>query len=717
MEGDRCYLALEAIRQTVGGNMTLWKGRPELLWLRYLWATREKDYNRARYSRLDQAEVRETLAYTRHTLEALVAAPGDWTPEERDIAALVLSWAEAAKGGMPREREAWQRAGISLVDHANGSAELYFQSLAGPPGPEEAAVSLLIRMHGAVGQYLQGEISPESGTLPFTAPGELSQLEALCQGAGFPFSRFCRVLALVSRCVLAGVSPSLAEQHREVCRTIARGGLLPPLSPGERALRLCGGKGAVLLSSRAEELLQGRDLWYADGVLRAMGPVRGGAFLDVLAASLPREEPVRACSRAPGMPAASEWALRERTVAALSLWRPGRMLSLKSLQDRLYFYSSAGERRTDHCILAMAERAGETGVFRPTSHLDFSFSRSGEGAELALETALTPTGEAIDRFYQTLVEADITHNRAILAVFDLLGYRPDIFARVGNEDQYLESMNRAADDKRRLLAFLRDGDRVLDVGPGGGVLLDLVAGEYPHCTLAGVDVSAEVCQRLSQRVQAEGLPWQVIHRDFLALRPEEAGQFDAILFCSIIHEIFSYGEYQGRRFNKAVIPRIIENAVGLLRPGGRIIIRDGVASAENPMVRLRFLDPQLEELARDYLRQFRGFPLQAQLPGELGEEHRYRMPQNSAMELLYTITWGKEALPFEVEEWYGYYTLADWRALGEGLPGVRLVYSTQYLQPGYPEHLAGRVELSGDTGEPVPFPDSNLIVVFEKEET
>ena len=89
MEGDRCYLALEAIRQTVGGNMTLWKGRPELLWLRYLWATREKDYNRARYSRLDQAEVRETLAYTRHTLEALVAAPGDWTPEERDRKSVV----------------------------------------------------------------------------------------------------------------------------------------------------------------------------------------------------------------------------------------------------------------------------------------------------------------------------------------------------------------------------------------------------------------------------------------------------------------------------------------------------------------------------------------------------------------------------------------------------------------------------------------------------
>ncbi len=700
MKGDRCRQALEAIRRVEAGDMRLWKDRPDLLWLRYLWATRNNDYNRARYLRLDQVEGRETLAYTRRTLEALEAAPGDWTGEERDAAALVLSWAEAAKGGMPREREDWAARGVSLVDHAGGSAELYLRSLAGPPGGEEAAVSALIRMHGAAGQYLQGEISPESGTLPLTSPRERDLLLRLCREAGVPFSRFCRTLALVSWCVLAGVSPGLAEQHRGTIQAIANGELLPPLSPGERALRLCGGKGPLLLSRRAEDLLQSRDLWYADGVLRAMGPIRGGAFLDALAASIPPEGPAG-----------------ERDFPALPDWRPGRTLSLKSLQDRLYFYSrvppAMGERRVDHCVLAMAERAGETGRLCPTEHLAFSLIPAGE--EIALETTLSPVGEAIDQFYQTLVEADITHNQAILAVFDRLGYRPDIFARVGNEDQYLGHMNSAADDKRKLLAFLRDGDRVLDVGPGGGVLLDLIAGAYPRCSLAGVDVSAEVCQRLSQRVKAEGLPWRVIHSDFLDLSREEAGPLDAILFCSIIHEIFSYGEYEGRRFNKKVIPKILETAAGLLEPGGRIVIRDGVASGENPVVAVRFLDEGLEALARDYLREFRGFPLRARTPEETGEAGLYRMPKNSAMELLYTITWGKESLPFEVEEWYGYYTREDWEALEGRVPGLRLRYYTQYLQAGYPEHLAGRVELAGEDGEALPFPDSNMIVVFEKE--
>ena len=244
--------------------------------------------------------------------------------------------------------------------------------------------------------------------------------------------------------------------------------------------------------------------------------------------------------------------------------------------------------------------------------------------------------------------------------------------------------------------------------------MDLIARHYPNCLLAGADVSAEVCLRLSQRVKAEGLPWQVIHADFLDLRREETGRFDVILFCSIIHEIFSYGEYQGRRFNKAVIPKILETAAELLEPGGRIVIRDGVASEENPMVTVGFLDEELEDLARDYLRQFRGFPLEAQTPEETGQAHLYRMPKNSAMELLYTVTWGREALPFEVEEWYGYYTRADWEALEKQLPGLALRYYSQYLQPGYPEHLAGRVELTGEDGEALPFPDSNMIVVFEK---
>ena len=144
-----------------------------------------------------------------------------------------------------------------------------------------------------------------------SSPEGLAELESLCQKSGYPFSRFCRELALVSQCVLAGVSPQLAEHYCNALGALAAGQQLPTLSPARRAERLCGGP--VRLSPQAEELLQRRDLWYADGVLRAMGTLRGPAFLDALAASLPLEEPP----------------VRFPAETFLS-WHPGPMLSLKS---------------------------------------------------------------------------------------------------------------------------------------------------------------------------------------------------------------------------------------------------------------------------------------------------------------------------------------------------------------------------------------------------
>ena len=103
MRKDRCRQALEAIGRAEGGDMGVWKGRPDLLWLRYLYATRQNDYNRARYSHLAGIDSRESLQYTRRTLEHLDCAAGNWTEEERNTAALVLCWAEAAKGGRSEE--------------------------------------------------------------------------------------------------------------------------------------------------------------------------------------------------------------------------------------------------------------------------------------------------------------------------------------------------------------------------------------------------------------------------------------------------------------------------------------------------------------------------------------------------------------------------------------------------------------------------------------
>ena len=74
-----------------------------------------------------------------------------------------------------------------------------------------------------------------------------------------------------------------------------------------------------------------------------------------------------------------------------------------------------------------------------------------------------------------------------------------------------------------------------------------------------------------------------------------------------------------------------------------------------------------------------------------------------------------------MEEWYGYYAEKEWRALADRLsapggPGLRLRQFTQYLQPGYVQHLEGKVVLTAPDGSPLPFPNSNMVAVFQKED-
>ncbi|MBE0342515.1 hypothetical protein E4V51_17260, partial [Paenibacillus sp. 28ISP30-2] len=40
--------------------------------------------------------------------------------------------------------------------------------------------------------------------------------------------------------------------------------------------------------------------------------------------------------------------------------------------------------------------------------------------------------------------------------------------------------------------------------------------------------------------------------------------------------------------------------------------------------------------------------------------------------------------------------------------------SRHYLQGGYAEALAGRIEFTDEQGEPVPLPDSTCLIVIEK---
>jgi SAM-dependent methyltransferase len=193
-----------------------------------------------------------------------------------------------------------------------------------------------------------------------------------------------------------------------------------------------------------------------------------------------------------------------------------------------------------------------------------------------------------------------------------------------------------------------------------------------------------------------------------------AAPVDSVVFCSILHEVYSYGE---PRFSLASVERVIRAAFAQLAPGGRLVIRDGVRPPPGRR-RLRLIGPDARATLALYVAQFEGRRIEVD---ELADG-RVELSTADAMEFLYTYTWGPASFPYEVRELYGILTYDDYVAhlvawcggggaarVVELPPGIR-----SYLQPGYRDHLAGKIELTDEHDRPIELPDSNCLIAIEK---
>ncbi|MBZ5797821.1 methyltransferase domain-containing protein, partial [Burkholderia contaminans] len=80
-----------------------------------------------------------------------------------------------------------------------------------------------------------------------------------------------------------------------------------------------------------------------------------------------------------------------------------------------------------------------------------------------------------------------------------------------------------------------------------------------------------------RKKQLEHRRWDVIKGDALRLEEfVETESMDTVIFSSILHELYSYIERDGKRFNSHTVEAALQSAYRVLAPGGRIIIRDGI---------------------------------------------------------------------------------------------------------------------------------------------
>ena len=640
-------------------------------------------------------------------------------------------------------RAAWQAQGLALDVHNEAAAAILRHADRARRWPLADVLGKLaiawVEAHGLAGQHVRGEgplamFAPLVGTLRDLAPA-LGRTLGVAPGAAVALA--LDALHVLDACDTAAVREGLLDdallgrlagvrdQLAAVCRSggwsqpqRALAELAPPVDGAAgraalatrlralRAARQAAGEPAAAVDTAVEALgdaelavlapaLATCQLWYCEAATSGLSPA---AQLGVLAAAA-------GAARAIGVDTRRPWhAQLFPLVARLSGTSPAVRYRLRLVEAAL---AAAPIRE----LLLGPGRPGPLG---PLGTLSARLAHPTDPDAIVVDYLETDESTALVTLlalYETRSQA--TFHTMLKALCDLYGLRKDDFDRVANEAGYLAAMNAARSDKQRMIELVRPG-RIVEIGPGGGVVLDLLARRFPTSEVIGVDLSREVVDALAQRGHAAGARWRVVHGAAEQLGALVAGPIDSVVLCSILHEVYSYGE---PHFALASVEGVIRAAFAQLAPAGRIVIRDGVMPPPGRR-RLRLIAPDARPTLALYVAQFEGRRIDVR---ELGDD-RVELSTADAMEFLYTYTWGPASFPYEVRELYGILTYDDYVAhlvawcggaaaarVVDLPPGLR-----SYLQPGYRDNLAGKVELTDEHDRPVALPDSNCLIVIEK---
>ncbi|HEY5923401.1 MAG TPA: methyltransferase [Kofleriaceae bacterium] len=668
---------------------------------------------------------------------------------------------DIAKTANETLRGAWVRLGIALDVHNEAAAAILRNSDQArtpaapsswglPPQLQKLAIAW-VEAHGLAGQHVRGEgpmmmFAPLVAALRELAPA----LGRLLGGIDAPHATALALdgLHVLNACDTAAVREGLLDDAllgklarvRDQLTVVAAqapftdpyaalAALAPALDRKRladrlrslRAGRQQAGEPAAAVDAAVAALsnqdiaalapLQTCQLWYCESATSGLSPA---AQLRVLAAAIGAAKQI-------GVDIARPWHAQLRPLIA-----------------RLHGESAAVRYRLRLVEAALAQRpiaellAGSANL-GPLGTLSMKLASATDPDAVVIDYIDTAESAALVTLlglYET--RSQVAFHQMLKALCDLYGLRKDELDRVNNEAAYLASMNAAKTDKERMLEYVRPGKprvtdrsgpayepgRIVEIGPGGGVVLDLLEAKFPDAEIIGVDLSQEAIAALEARARAGNRKWRVV-LGAAEILPELVGaqSVDTVVFCSILHEVYSYTEREGEKFRLESVRDVIRAAWTTLKPGGRIVIRDGVMPPAGTR-RIRFLAPDARPTFDLYVAQFEGRRIAFR---ELAAD-RVELSAADAMEFLYTYTWGPASFPYEVRELYGILPYDDYvSALVEwvgGPDGAKVIdipaHLRSYLQPGYREHLVGKIELTDDHDRPADLPDSNCLIVIER---
>lgn len=686
--------ALTSIAQYRSGNLLVLKNER---WLLYLVLTDQHRVNPERLKSMVQAKenyVLETVSRQLRLLNDL-----NLPDESKSILEEAIKWSEVAKGGLPHQRKQWIKSGYNLFVHNIGSAQIY-QEECGQHGNFSRIVWTLIATHGLIGQTIRGEVnfSQNRPLYDLIAAGEVKK-EVLSA-----------MLRAFNYCIIAAVDENLWESIKAAvfekidCVVNGRFDCELPVRERLQALRSSSIQAGEnfenacvkfaqnpLVVQKLTALFQQCDLWYVEASLYDF------SFEEFIKVFL-------LAGRSTAGRKVSHLSF-ERVMAGLYYDRNGKkhinLYKKRMIEKYLAAYSVEDILNgADHESPHICHKIETVPQLDDTAFFAFEFS---------------PAGERLIEFCMEAEKSGVLYEKAIIMLYDLFGLRKDAYDRFYEEEDYLKTMNQSISGKLVLLDYLT-GESILDIGPGGGALMDLIEKQNPQAKVTGIDIAENVIRALQQKKQREKKKWNVIQGDAFHLSSVlKPGDADTIIFCSIIHELFSYIETDGRKFNRATIAGALKSAFDVLSPGGRILIRDGIMTEPATLKRrIRFASDEGMDFLKRYAHDFQGREIQKEQIGH----NEVLMPVNDAMEFLYTYTWGEESYVHEINEQFGYFTPTQYcsfikETLGEH---ANILVCKHYLQDGYTLALSQKISFCDEDGKPVRLPDSTCLIVIEKTE-
>lgn len=274
---------------------------------------------------------------------------------------------------------------------------------------------------------------------------------------------------------------------------------------------------------------------------------------------------------------------------------------------------------------------------------------------------------------------------------------------------------------------------ILSIGAGTGILEKALANVIPGSTVFALDTSVPMIEKIREDVEesVDGNGGEVVpilaDAESIPLADESV---DVVILSSVVHEISSYKH--NFQFGEEM-KGFFKEAARVLKPGGRIIIRDfmqppdpkedilmeiGRKEAGDGMDPGDFIERFSQEFKGDDLSYIKDQIEELKRAGKWNSGAQIRIRSDHAFEAAAHFSWSK-SFNEEVKEKYGYLPVSDYADFIHGVfqeagAVAHTLAAKTYLQPGYAEHINGRLDLKDLDGNPRSLPNFTGVIVIEK---